>query len=441
MKKCINCNSEVHEDARFCLYCMTSFEEKEKIIVPRNKKRGFVFWGGILLLASLSICIGAIFLMQSSENENSLSGEMTFSNQESFLNNFSAESEVEEGFDRSDFFESSQAAESVVSSSSSELSVEQENSQETGASQEQENSQGTESLQESDKSKATEASREPERSETQASSREEEVSKSEDPSQEKESSQEEDSASKIMYGTYGNMTVERIDSTLIFSGTGKLIFFEESPWYLDRYEVEEIIIKDGITGIEENAFKGFGSAKRVTIPSTVTVIGNSAFCDCCSLEEITIPDSVTSIGDNAFMWCNFSLTDIVIPKSVTSIGKGAFDGCAALTNVTILGSITAIESDTFAHCYQLSNITIPESVTSIGAKAFYLCSSLTEVTIGSNVAEIGEGAFAGCENLTSVTFSETNGWYSNSQELDVTNPKNNAKYLSEKSYNEVYRLE
>ena len=72
-----------------------------------------------------------------------------------------------------------------------------------------------------------------------------------------------------------------------------------------RYAVHasEIIIKDGITSIDEGAFG-----------------------DCLALKTVTIPNSVTSIGMGAFYGCN-QLTAITISANVKNIGEGAFGEC------------------------------------------------------------------------------------------------------------------
>lgn len=52
MKKCPKCKAEIEENARFCLYCMTSFEEKQTIEVSKEKnKRWLIIIAAVLVLA------------------------------------------------------------------------------------------------------------------------------------------------------------------------------------------------------------------------------------------------------------------------------------------------------------------------------------------------------------------------------------------------------
>ncbi|MCR5512174.1 MAG: leucine-rich repeat domain-containing protein [Prevotella sp.] len=139
-----------------------------------------------------------------------------------------------------------------------------------------------------------------------------------------------------------------------------------------------------------------------TIPNGITNIENNAFRNCSGLVSITIPNCVTAIGENAFAGCT-GLATITIPNSVLSIGKSAFYGCSGLTSATISNSVTEIGTSIFQNCTSLTSIDIPNSVTIIGSTAFGNCTSLTFVTIPNSVTSIYSGAFSGCTSLTSVT--------------------------------------
>ena len=162
---------------------------------------------------------------------------------------------------------------------------------------------------------------------------------------------------------------------------------------LIRYcgQKEKVIIPNGVTSIEDEAFKDCSNITSIIIPNSVTSIGNSAFSGCSSLTAIKIPHGVASIFASTFENC-LSLTNISIPDSVTSIGSHAFEGCSSLSSITIPDNITSIDSFAFKDCSSLTNITIPNKVYKIGVSAFRNCVSLDSISVdSSNKAYYSEG--------------------------------------------------
>ena len=233
------------------------------------------------------------------------------------------------------------------------------------------------------------------------------------------------------------------DGVLTISGKGKMPNYagsyvnseksECAPWIEESNSIYEVIIKNGITSIGNDAFCGCESLMSIEIPESVTTIGGYAFYGCESLMSIKIPDSVTIIGDETFSFCK-SLTSIEIPDSVTIIGERTFWSCDSLASIEIPASIITIGEGTFSCCDNLNSIhvdknnekymdfdgvlytkgmekivayparngssySIPESVTSIGDYAFYSCGSLMSVEIPESVTSIGDSAFSYCHDL------------------------------------------
>ncbi len=204
----------------------------------------------------------------------------------------------------------------------------------------------------------------------------------------------------------GNISWELDDNgTLTISGTGDMpsIWWGEA-WKVYTSEINNVIVRQGITSIGESAFLDCTGLTSITIPNSVTSIGHEAFYGCTGLTSITIPNSVTSIGADAFYCCS-GLTSIIIPNSVTEIGESAFSGCSGLTSINIPYSVTNINA--FSGCSGLTSITIPDSVTKIGSNAFNGCSGLTSINIPDSVTEIGDYAFKGCAGLTSITIPDS----------------------------------
>ena len=102
-----------------------------------------------------------------------------------------------------------------------------------------------------------------------------------------------------------------------------------------------------------------GSEKNLIIPETidgypVTNIGPRAFYGCSTLQFVVIPEGVTAIEHNAFAWCA-NMTAVTIPDSLKQIGRRAFFYCAALEEVRIPSAVTVIENAAFANCLELTN--------------------------------------------------------------------------------------
>lgn len=111
------------------------------------------------------------------------------------------------------------------------------------------------------------------------------------------------------------------------------------------------------------AISGYtGSNSILTVPDTVdglkvTAIGDHAFEANWDLEEVILPDGVTYIGESAFMDCG-KLKSITIPETTVTIRRAAFASCSALDNVTVPASVAEIMEEAFSGCGSLKNLTV-----------------------------------------------------------------------------------
>ncbi len=230
--------------------------------------------------------------------------------------------------------------------------------------------------------------------------------------------------------------------------------YEYTPWQLSRFNLNSILISDGVTSIADSTFSDCLNLTEITIPVGLDCVGSKdypIFEGCCniqkisftgsgtwhsygSLEEYTpwqlsssvlttvlISDSVDSLGDQVFKGCT-KLSSISIGRSVSSIAPSAFKGCTSLITIDISGdnpyysSMDGVLFDKNMTSLFLylegktdTSYAIPDTVKTIADHAFGDCTSLITVTIPSSVTYIASSAFDG-------KFYDSNG----ETELDQT---------------------
>lgn len=188
--------------------------------------------------------------------------------------------------------------------------------------------------------------------------------------------------------------------------------------------LQKINFPQSLKAIEQQAFRGSGLTE-VNIPGA-TAIGNAAFLSCTKMKTLTIPN-VTFLGTMCFRHCS-QLKTVTVPVSA-NIGKScdaslkdykllfnlfkdrnssiyyennsgnvAFGDCYNLTEAILQDGITTVPEAMFSFCGDLKDITIPASVKSVQDDAFRRCFSLTSINI-PEVKSIGKNAFLHCWNL------------------------------------------
>ena len=151
-----------------------------------------------------------------------------------------------------------------------------------------------------------------------------------------------------------------------------------------------------VTAIAENAFKGMGNLKAISVPHSVTTIGKSAFEGCVSLTSMKTP--VYTCEDAPYFGALFG---------ATSHEAGGGYVPVSLSTLVLTGGDT-IPDYAFYACRGLEAVSIPETVTEIGAFAFYACQSLTYIAIDHTpLTAVGERAFAGCAALLNLHLPAT----------------------------------
>lgn len=274
---------------------------------------------------------------------------------------------------------------------------------------------------------------------------------------------------EILFSNQGNYLMGAESSTILYAmwKTVDLKQFEfvkvGDGYHIIKYNGtdEELMLPteyEGlpVTGIDNNAFSGCTTLKRVRIPASIINIDARAFYNCSNLEDAYF--SITSgwaMMDNNKVICYISVyaskyaaqqlikynlqpwafvgsfytegllfkdrdsylddyivdsytgtdTEVIIPFTyqnvyVAGIGSKAFYNCIFLKKIVFSSHIKSIGNSAFEGCEQLTNIVIPDNVTNIGEFAFSGCVKLTSINIPKSVISIGDFAFLNCKNLT-----------------------------------------
>lgn len=171
----------------------------------------------------------------------------------------------------------------------------------------------------------------------------------------------------------------------------------------------EIVIPDTIeerpvTVIGENAFSEYDMTS-IVIPDGVTTIERNAFSQCSMLEKISFPDSLkevyyyqgTDIGLDDTKWYDNQSDGILYIDNILVGYKGNTDSMPS--ELIIKDGTKCIVDSAIINSDSLTAIKIPNSVTYIGSEAFFRCPNLKSVTIPESVEVIENYAFGYDEEI------------------------------------------
>lgn len=214
-------------------------------------------------------------------------------------------------------------------------------------------------------------------------------------------------AAPVFEASLSDFTVTRDRKTLTkYTGSESVVSIPAGygittigSWAFKDTPVTSVIVPEGVTTLESNAFKGASLLTTVKLPSTLVNIGVFAFDDCSSLESISIPGSVIKISSYTFQDC-YNLQSVSLGNGVSIIENGAFANCVRLSSISLPSSLRTIGDYVFHNCDGLTSMTIPEGVTTIGRSILWDCNNLTTVTMPKSVTSIGSGIFQSSKNAT-----------------------------------------
>lgn len=194
-----------------------------------------------------------------------------------------------------------------------------------------------------------------------------------------------------------------------------------SATFLNCKNLASVVLNEGTTTIEAQAFMGSSALSSVTLPQSLTSIGVQAFQNCNLSGDIVLPNAVRTLSSEAFAG-NVAITSISFPATLANLGESAFRGCSNIASFSIdaanaaykVNSSNAIVTidDTKVMAYPAAATAtayIDATATTIAAHAFYGAKNLTEIKI-DNCTNFGDYSLAGT-SIAKMNLRNTIGRY------------------------------
>ena len=283
MKKCPKCKAELQEEARFCLYCMTSFEEKQEDGAKPNNKWWLYGIAAFLLVSIIVLCL-ILFTPKKPKD----SGKDT-----------SSPSSVGSGLISSDEDESTPSADEQGGSSKGDSSTQESSG--NGSSSTDNNSSEDKS------SSGSSSNQTPQGGGEQGDGNEDDTSGSGS-----EDTSTEETAPTTP--TTPETPDKEEDPPAGNNSTAVYLYRDATP--ADDFSANSSVTNGGvvITGVDTPSSNGVYEIPETIGGKKVVAVMNAAFCDSAvkdTVKTVIIPQNVKTINAYAFYYC-YNLTDIYI---------------------------------------------------------------------------------------------------------------------------------
>ena len=190
----------------------------------------------------------------------------------------------------------------------------------------------------------------------------------------------------ILASASSDIELSQDNDTLIITGKGVITELSvENP-----EKITNVIIKEGVTVIKENAFSDFTSLKSVTIPKSVSTIEENNFMS----GEIVLYVYATSA---AYVYCQFHhINYSIIPEDIVYSGK-----CGENVEWNYKDNLITFNGQG----------TMDMFFAAIGQESgqpwFSYRNNVKAVKIENNVENLSNYAFSDCDSLTEIAFPQT----------------------------------
>lgn len=294
MKKCPFCHADIEDNARFCLYCMSSLEDKKVIENEQEKNKRWLYIIAAFLLLATALIIILITIPKNKVDNNSslpiLQNDIIFNDGSSYDNAPSGEKGDKN------------------SNSKNEKPDNTTTQQAGGSSDDSDNNDGDDSEEGSSGGSSSPSS-----------------SSSPSPSQPSSESEENDSDDSSEQQS-SDTTPVKTEAVYIYRDAIAADCYTEGnipASYTPTQALEDVIV---ITGVSVAASDGVYVIPEKIGDKKVGAVMPSAFCDgavAATVKKVVIPSTVKIIWQNAFSSC-YNLTDIYLRGKTIDIFETAF---------------------------------------------------------------------------------------------------------------------
>ncbi len=299
MKKCPKCKAEIQEEARFCLYCMTSFEEKQTIETPKeNNKRWLIIIAAVLavVLVVISIVLFAPKGNGSNDSNNNSNSSSFSSDSNTSTNNNDTTSNEHQGDDEAGGESSS------PSSSSQTPNTSNNTTNNTSGNTTTNNSSTNSSSQNNSTTNNTTTNSSTTNNSTTSSTSSNNKTESNNSGSSSTTTTTPSETTTITYtyrdAKYGDdfSVGANLENSVVITGvkTASANGEYKIPETLDGKKVVAIM---GLAFCDESISN---TVKKVIIPSTIKTIWNNAFANCYNLTDIYFCGNSIYTESNAF---------------------------------------------------------------------------------------------------------------------------------------------
>ncbi len=190
---------------------------------------------------------------------------------------------------------------------------------------------------------------------------------------------------------------------------------KSSRTYGDTLDLPDTYNGKAVTGIWRQGFQG-AAMKHVVLHNGITVIDYEAFLFATALENVTIPCTVEAIGEGAFYACSGLRSATFNNSTEPSSSEAALNTCVvgASEEEVSYSNLTILPAFCFYKCYAMTTVSLPAKLEEIRYEAFNGCYALDGMLSFSSLKIIRARAFQGCSGidqifLPSVMFTSQDG--------------------------------